>query len=155
MADTIRIDNLGYLIVQDQWFTFVIDNHYRVRDLEIEVAQYDDPHVLNGHAESTQGNVFRDGVVFAVSVFIEELNRRRPIILLAVIYGVDDVINAVEKSVHLVDLIAQWQRSDFLQEGVPFPVRTAIDFRHAAISALFPGAFLVALHDTGPFTEFV
>ena len=116
VAYTISVDDLRYLIVENQWLALIVHDQNRVGDFEIEVAQNDDSQVPDGNAQLSEGKILRDRVIFAIAILIKKLKWRRPVVLLAVIYRIDDVLHPVEVCIDLVDLVPQRQGFDLLQE---------------------------------------
>ena len=94
----------GDLVVQQHRLVADIDHQHGVAEIEVLVLQRDHAHVLDRHAERLQREVFGDGVVLAIAVLLQELVRRRPVVLFAPVLDVEDVAVRVEGAVHFLEL---------------------------------------------------
>ena len=50
MSDTVGVDDLRNLIVQDKRLAFVLHDKHSMGDFQIEVTQHDDAQILDGDA---------------------------------------------------------------------------------------------------------
>ena len=79
------------LIVEKESVTTLVDDQDSMPEVQVEVLERDDAHVLYRDAELLQCHVFRDRVILAIAALFQEFERYLPVVFLAPIVDIENI----------------------------------------------------------------
>ena len=85
MADPLLRQHRPGQIVQNVHLIFEVDREHGMGELAQDIPDHDQPQLLRREAQLAQRDVLGDGIILAIPGMTEELQRRRPIVALAIV----------------------------------------------------------------------